>query len=86
MHLHVCVCNGDRVEDTVHYRVAYKNLSFRPGEVQRQFIEVPDGATWAGQLVINNNNNNNSLVYSSTFHIRLLCLAADAGYINTMIS
>jgi len=26
------------------------------------------------------------LINDSTFHIRLLCLAADAGYIDTMIS
>ena len=39
------------VEDMVYCRIAYKNLSFRPGEVQRQFIHVPYGATWAGQLL-----------------------------------
>ena len=41
--------NVGSVEDTVHWCIAYKNLSFRPGEVQRRFIYVPHGATWAGQ-------------------------------------
>jgi len=41
--------NVGSVEDTVHWCIAHKNLSFRPGEVQRRFIHVPYGATWAGQ-------------------------------------
>jgi len=41
--------NVGSVEDTVHCSIAYKNLSFRPGEVQRRFIHVPYGATWAGE-------------------------------------
>jgi len=45
--------NCGRVDDAVHCRIAYKNLSFRPGEVQRRFIHVPDGATWAGQSSVN---------------------------------
>jgi len=36
----------------VHCSIVYKNLSFRPGEVQRRFIHVPDGATWAGLLSV----------------------------------
>ena len=38
------------IEDTTHYTVHYKNVSFRPGEIVRRFISVPHGATWAGRL------------------------------------
>lgn len=46
--IYVCVYDAGSVEDTVHYSIAYKSLSFRPGEVHRRFIHVPHGATWAG--------------------------------------
>ena len=40
------------IDDVVHGSIAYKNLCFRPGEVQRRFIHVPYGATWAGRLSV----------------------------------
>jgi len=48
----VYVYNVGSVEDSVHCNIAYKSLSFRPGEVHRRFIRVPYGATWAGQLSV----------------------------------
>jgi tripeptidyl-peptidase-2 len=35
------------VGDTVHCCTVYEGLTFKPGEIQRRFIHVPVGATWA---------------------------------------
>jgi hypothetical protein len=37
-----------RIDDSTHYSVSFKNLCFKPGEILRRFVQVPHGATWAG--------------------------------------
>lgn len=38
-----------RVDDGNRYAISYKNMTFRPGEINRSFVNVPHGATWAGE-------------------------------------
>lgn len=42
--------NFSSVEDNTRYAVSYKNMTFRPGEINRSFVHVPHGATWAGKI------------------------------------
>lgn len=44
----------NRIEDTVGYKFSRSAVSFRPGQIHRNFIHVPQGATWAGKLNSNN--------------------------------
>jgi len=53
--MYMYVCNVGSIEDSVHCSIAYKNLSFQPGEVYRRFIHVPYGATWAGRSSVDLN-------------------------------
>jgi tripeptidyl-peptidase II len=32
-------------------KVSFDNLSFSPGHIERRFIKVPDGATFAGKYI-----------------------------------
>ena len=38
----------DRVTDTVQYEQCYKEMTFKPGQIRRHFIHVPEGASLAG--------------------------------------
>lgn len=39
-----------RVTDTVHHSVAFNNVQFKPGQIKRHFIHVPEGATFGGKI------------------------------------
>ncbi|ESO86457.1 hypothetical protein LOTGIDRAFT_129137 [Lottia gigantea] len=43
----ITVIVPERVLDEKNYLVSYKNVSFKPGQIQRHFIQVPLGATSA---------------------------------------
>lgn len=36
------------VSDENHYVYEMEELKFKPGQVHRSFVRVPEGATWAG--------------------------------------
>ena len=36
------------------YTYEFENMKFKPGQVQRMFLHVPEGATWAGILLFSN--------------------------------
>ena len=38
-----------RVNESTHYDLALTDVHFKPGQIRRHFIEVPEGATWAGK-------------------------------------
>lgn len=38
-----------RVNESSHYDLALTDVHFKPGQIRRHFIEVPEGATWAGE-------------------------------------
>lgn len=38
-----------RVNESTHYDLALTDVHFKPGQIRRHFIEVPEGATWAGE-------------------------------------
>lgn len=42
------VCILTRVTDDINYEINMADKVFKPGHVDRTFIDVPDGATWAG--------------------------------------
>lgn len=35
--------------ETVHNEISYKKQHFAAGDIQRRFINVPEGASWAGK-------------------------------------
>lgn len=37
-----------RVNESSHYDLAFTDVHFKPGQIRRHFVEVPEGATWAG--------------------------------------
>ena len=37
--------------ETVHNEIAYNKQHFAPGDIQRRFINVPEGATWGGSVI-----------------------------------
>lgn len=43
----VTVIIPSRLSAACEYKMELKNVDFKPGEIRRQFIEVPQGATWA---------------------------------------
>ncbi|XP_051878296.1 LOW QUALITY PROTEIN: tripeptidyl-peptidase 2-like [Pristis pectinata] len=43
----VTVIIPSRINSACEYKIEQKNVDFKPGEIRRQFIEVPQGATWA---------------------------------------
>ncbi|XP_038630286.1 tripeptidyl-peptidase 2-like [Scyliorhinus canicula] len=46
----VTVIIPSSVNAACEYRLVQKNVHFKPGEIRRHFIEVPQGATWAELL------------------------------------
>ena len=42
------MCLSFRVADEVYYNVPFCNVRFRPGQIHRRFLTVPEGATYAG--------------------------------------
>ena len=38
------------VSDVNHYVYELEDVKFKPGQVHRSFVHVPEGATWAGKL------------------------------------
>ena len=36
------------VSDESHYVYEMEEMKFKPGQVHRSFVHVPEGATWAG--------------------------------------
>uniref|UniRef100_T1IXT2 Tripeptidyl-peptidase 2 n=1 Tax=Strigamia maritima TaxID=126957 RepID=T1IXT2_STRMM len=36
-----------RIADNLNYEMTFKDCCFRPGQIQREFFLVPNGATWA---------------------------------------
>lgn len=38
-----------RVNESSHYDLAFTDVHFKPGQIRRHFVEVPEGATWAGK-------------------------------------
>lgn len=38
-----------RVDESSGYDLTYTDVHFKPGQIQRHFIDVPQGATWAGK-------------------------------------
>ena len=41
-----------RVTDTIRYEQCYKEMTFKPGQIRRHFIHVPEGASLAGQYFL----------------------------------
>ncbi|CAH3020619.1 unnamed protein product [Porites evermanni] len=43
----VTVIIPDRISDVHHYTYDLEKMKFKPGQVHRTFLQVPEGATWA---------------------------------------
>ncbi|XP_072913858.1 tripeptidyl-peptidase 2-like [Hemitrygon akajei] len=43
----VTVIIPSRINAGCEYKIEQKNVAFKPGDMRREFIEVPQGATWA---------------------------------------
>ena len=37
------------VNDSTNFEVLMDDMTFKPGQVHRTFVHVPEGATWAGK-------------------------------------
>ncbi|XP_031554866.1 tripeptidyl-peptidase 2-like [Actinia tenebrosa] len=48
-----------KVTDTVHYEVNVDEKLFKPGQIDRTFIDVPEGATWAELSLMSLNDETN---------------------------
>ena len=40
-----------RVEDSSKHAVSFTEVKLKPGQIQRHFLQVPEGATWAGKVI-----------------------------------
>ncbi|XP_029189240.2 tripeptidyl-peptidase 2-like isoform X1 [Acropora millepora] len=43
----VTVIKSERITNVQQYTYEFENMKFKPGQVQRMFLHVPEGATWA---------------------------------------
>lgn len=43
------LCSICSIDDKINCRLSYKNVKFSPGQINRHFINTPEGATWAGK-------------------------------------
>ena len=41
-----------RICDVHHYTYDLEKMKFKSGQVHRTFLQVPEGATWAGNVVV----------------------------------